>query len=286
MKKRSFRLKEFGLLVLVAITGLLSAVSIHQIGWSLSHSEDSLLIITVVAAMIISGFAITLFILSLRYYRLVVTERDLKHAPKSVLGHIQEQLASIRTSKTSILVIGFSIILLTLPLLRFSGYDSKGLAMVCYAKAAQSNLLVNDLLEELDGLLLAKQVDAPSARDVRGVLSDCEEPLDQEVGVTIFEQGMKLSATQKWVRAVTQSDGYAWVQNEQFYPYGKETNEYWKTYPISYIADTFTSDDRQLRVEYAFETNVQCDKKICEEAQSPLAEAPLKYLFATLRLKP
>lgn len=286
MKKRSFRLKQFGLLVLVALTGLLSAVSIHQIGWSVSHSEDYLLVLTVIAAVIMSGFMITLFILSLRYYRLSVEERDLKHAPRSIIGHIQEQLAAIRISKLSILIISLSLVLLTLPILRFIVYDKKGLAVVCYAKAAQSDLLVNDLLEELNGLVLAQEISAPTARDVRGVVSDCEEPTDQEVGVTIFEQGMKLSATQKWVRAVLKSDGYEWVKNEQFLPYGKEPVGPLKTYPISYIADTFTSDDRQLRVEYALESNVQCDKAVCEETQSPLAQAPLKYLFATLRLKP
>lgn len=281
MKKRSFRLNQFGLLVLVIITGLLSAASIHQIGWSAAHSADFMLFITVSASLILSGFMITLFILSLRFYRLSIEEKDLKGARRTVLSHIQERLATIRTSKTAILVIGMSLLLLTLPILRFITYDSKGLAAVCYVKAVQSNLLVFELLDELGSMILVEGVPSVSARDVRGVQSDCEEPTDQEVAVTIYEQGMQLAPTQNWTRAVIEGSGYEWVKNEQFYPYGKAE----RPYPISYIADTFTSEDRQLRVEYFFESNVNCDKEICEEAQAPLAKTKLKYVFATLSLK-
>lgn len=285
MKPPSFRLKTFGFLVLMTLTALLSIASFHQIWWSATHSEGYMKVLSVLASVILSGFILSVSTLSVRYYRLMVAERALKKAPRSILGHIQERLAEIRDSKKTIIVLALTLPLLVLPFLRFSVYDSSGLAVVCFVKTAQSQLLVNDLTTELNNTLLVQEVSAVSDRDVRGVLSDCEEPDEQEVGVTIYEKGMRLSATQKWVRAVLKHDSYAWIKNEQFYPYGNQTSAVWKTYPISYVADTFSSADRLLRIEYVFETAVQCAKPVCEEIEPELAGATLRSVFATLRLK-
>lgn len=227
---------------------------------------------------------ITAFVLSVKFYRLSVKELALEKAPPSVLSHTHEQLGAIHASKTTIVIVGVFILLLTLPFLRFITYDAKGLAVVCYAKAAQSNVLALSLMDELGRMMLVDG-EVTVARDVRGVQSDCEEPTKQEVAATIFKKGLTLSDAQQWTRQTLESSGYVKAENQQFYPYGTETNLFRDTYPISHVTDTFVSIDRRLRIEYVFEVDVQCDKLFCEETDPLLADAPLEYVFATMTMK-